>query len=74
MAWITVSSWARGVVFTRLVPASLGALRKALNETVTMAAARYGRKPDDTWMWYLTCRYCSAARAYETLVVAHYRR
>ncbi len=62
-----------GVVFTRLVPASLGALRKALNETVTMAGARYGRKPDDTWMWYLTCRHCSAARAYETLVVAHYR-
>ncbi len=62
-----------GVVFTRLVPASLGELRKVVNETVALAEARYGRKPDDTWLWYLTCRICSAARSFETLVVAHYR-
>lgn len=62
-----------GVAFTRLVPAPLGEIRHVVNETNRKAAERYGRSPDSTWLWYLTCRYCSAGRDYETLVVAHYR-
>ena len=62
-----------GIVYTRLVPAPLGEIRQVVNETNRRAAERYGRKPDSTWLWYLTCRYCSADRDYETLVVAHYR-
>ncbi|MGD9933853.1 MAG: hydrolase [Dehalococcoidia bacterium] len=62
-----------GVAYTRLVPAPLGEIRQVVNETNRKAAERYGRQPDSTWLWYLTCRYCSADRDYETLVVAHYR-
>ena len=62
-----------GIVYSRLVPAPLGEIRQVVNETNRRAAERYGRKPDSTWLWYLTCRYCSADRDYETLFVAHYR-
>ena len=62
-----------GVAYTRLVPAPLGEIRQVVNETNRRAAERYGRQPDSTWLWYLTCRYCSADRDYETLIVAHYR-
>ncbi len=62
-----------GVAYTRLVPAPLGEIRHVVNETSRKAAERYGRQPDSTWLWYLTCRYCSADRDYETLIVAHYR-
>ena len=62
-----------GFAYTRLVPAPLGEIRNVVNETNRKAQERYGRKPDDTWLWYLTCRACSAARGYETLIVAHYK-
>jgi hypothetical protein len=62
-----------GVAFTRLVPAPMGQIRKVVEDTEKLAKERYGRKPDSTWLWYLTCRICSEARAFETLVVAHYR-
>lgn len=62
-----------GVVFTRLIEAPLGAMGKAVDQTNREAKAKYGRTPDDTWVWYLTCRHCSRARNFETLIVAHYR-
>lgn len=62
-----------GYVFTRLLPAPLGELNKVVDATRADALARYGRAPDDVWVWYLTCRNCSWARGFETLVVAHYR-
>jgi len=62
-----------GVAFTRLTPAPWGEMRRLVNETEEMAAARYGRKPDNLWVWYLTCRTCSSERNFETLIVAHYR-
>ncbi len=62
-----------GVVFTRLVPARYGDMKRVVEETVAAATERYGKKPDATWIWYLTCRGCSAERDYETLVLAHYR-
>lgn len=62
-----------GIAFTRLVEAPLGAIKKAVSAATADAKARYGRSPDDVWVWYLTCRKCSARRNYETLVVAHYR-
>ncbi len=62
-----------GVAFTRLVGAPLGTIKKAVAGAEADAKVRYGRGPDSTWVWYLTCRKCSARRNYETLVVAHYR-
>ena len=62
-----------GVVYTRLVPAPLGAMKEAVAETRAAARARYGREPDGIWVWYLTCRVCSSPREFETLIVAHYR-
>lgn len=62
-----------GVAFTRLVPGKMGTLGKLLSETTGMAIGRYGRKPDNVWLWYLTCRECSEPRGFETLIVCHYR-
>lgn len=62
-----------GYVFTRLASAPLGELTKVVDATRADALGRYGREPDDVWVWYLTCRHCSWARGFETLVVAHYR-
>ena len=62
-----------GFVYTRLIDAPLGSMGKAVDQTNKEAKAKYGRDPDDTWVWYLTCRECSKPRNFETLVVAHYR-
>lgn len=62
-----------GVAFTRIVEAPLGSIQKAVAGAVKDARQRYGRPPDATWVWYLTCRKCSGPRNYETLVVNHYR-
>jgi hypothetical protein len=63
-----------GVAYSRLLPAPWGELTRLLKETVDKATERYGRRPDDTWVWYLTCARCSSERDYETLFVAHYRK
>lgn len=63
-----------GLIYSRLVPAPMGAMRRAVDETVVQSQVRYGRSPDHVWLWYLTCRLCSGDRDYETLVVAHYSR
>jgi hypothetical protein len=63
-----------GVAYSRLVPAPLGEMKDALGQTRRRARERYGRKPDDMWVWYLTCRFCSAERDFETLFIAHYRQ
>jgi len=63
-----------GIAFSRLLEAPWGEMRRAVDETVAVARARYGRKPDEVFVWYLTCRQCSRARNFETLVVAHYRQ
>jgi hypothetical protein len=62
-----------GVVFTRLLPAPPGKVRPCVRAVEEEARERYGRAPDHTWLWYLTCRVCSEARNFETLVVAHYK-
>lgn len=62
-----------GVAWSRLVPAPYGKMKQVVDETVTAARARYQKKPDDVWVWYLTCRICSAPREFETLIVAHYK-
>ena len=62
-----------GTAFTRLVEAPLGAMGKLVREFETEARHKYGRAPDATWLWYLTCRVCSRERNFETLIVAHYR-
>lgn len=62
-----------GFAFSRLVPAPWGEMQKVVDQTEAIATEKYGRKPDDMWVWYLTCRECSAARNFETLIVAHYR-
>lgn len=61
-----------GFAYTELHSAPLGSLQKAVNQVDAAAAQRYGRKADNVWVWYLTCRVCSAPRDYETLFVAHY--
>ncbi len=61
-----------GLAFTRLLHAPFGAMKGLVKETRDMAKARYGRDPDDLWVWYLTCPECSADRDWETLFVAHY--
>jgi hypothetical protein len=63
-----------GVAYTRLLPAPPGKVRIAVTTTEEEARERYGRPPDDIWLWYLTCRVCSEARNFETLIVAHYRQ
>jgi hypothetical protein len=62
-----------GVAYSRLVPAPMGQMKGAVEETVTAARKRYGRKPDGVWLWYLTCRLCSSERNFETLVIAHFK-
>jgi hypothetical protein len=61
-----------GIAFTRLLQAPWGQLPKLTKATQAEAKERYGRDPDNTWVWYLTCRECSRARNFETLIVAHY--
>ena len=63
----------RGVAFTRLVEAPWGAMQQTVDSARDTARERYGRNPDELWVWYLTCRQCSRERNFETLVVAHYR-
>lgn len=62
-----------GFAFSRLLEVPWGEMKSAVERTKTEAREKYGRKPDDVWIWYLTCRECSAARKFETLVVAHYK-
>jgi hypothetical protein len=45
-----------------------------VKDTVKAAKERYGRGPDGTWLWFLTCARCSVPRDFETLIVAHYKR
>lgn len=61
-----------GVAYTRLIPAPYGEFKKRADAFVEEATEEYGRHPDGLWVWYLTCRTCSAARDFETLFVAHY--
>lgn len=61
-----------GFVYTRLLPAPWGQMQRVVDETRDKARERYGRDPRDVWLWYLTCRRCSADRDFETLVLAHY--
>jgi hypothetical protein len=63
-----------GVVYTRIVQAPWGKMRSVVDGVVDEARAKYGKSPDDVWVWYLTCKDCSAARDFETLVVAHYKQ
>lgn len=62
----------RGVAYTRIVSAPWGKMRAVVDEAMDEASARYGRRPDDLWVWYLTCKVCSVGRDFETLIVAHY--
>ena len=61
-----------GIAYTRLRPAPYGSMQKIVDETRSEAEARYGRAPDELYVWYLTCKWCSAELEYETLFVAHY--
>ncbi len=61
-----------GFAYSRLVPAAYGDLKRRFEETEEEAVARYGRRPDSMWTWFITCRQCSAERDFETLFVAHY--
>lgn len=63
-----------GFVYTRLLPAPWGQMQGQMDATRDAAREKYGRNPDHMWIWYLTCRVCSADRNFETLFVAHYRR
>lgn len=63
-----------GMAFTWLVEAPWGKMRQVVDEASEVATERYGRAPDDVWIWYLTCRQCSTERNFETLVIAHYRK
>ena len=62
-----------GVAFTRVFEAPWGQLKKVANQTKLEATMKYGRAPDKLWIWYLTCRHCSRARNFETLIAAHYK-
>ena len=62
-----------GMAFSRLVSAPWGQMKSLVEESENMAEERYGRRPDDIWVWYLTCRICSSERNFETLIVGHYR-
>lgn len=61
-----------GLAFTMLLPAPWGDMKKLASECRKAGKERYGREPDDIWVWYLTCGECSGPRNYETLFVAHY--
>ena len=62
-----------GVAFSQLVQAPWGQMKGAMEKTQHAAREKYGRNPDDTWIWYLTCRICSRERHFETLIIGHYR-
>jgi hypothetical protein len=62
-----------GVAYTRLIPAPWGQMHRVVEETRKRAKEKYRRDPDGIWIWYLTCRTCSAPRDFETLIVAHFR-
>lgn len=62
-----------GSAFTYLAPAPFGAIKDVVKAAEAAAKEQTGREPDATWLWYLTCRVCSAAREFETLVVCQYR-
>jgi hypothetical protein len=62
-----------GFAYTRLVPAPWGDMQKVVDQTDAIATEKYGRKPDDVWVWYLTCKFCSSERNFETLIVAHFK-
>ncbi len=63
-----------GIAFTHIAPGPPGKVKDVLDETKMLAKEKYGRDADAEWIWYLTCRICSAAREYETLVALHYRK
>jgi hypothetical protein len=63
-----------GIAYSRLFEAPWGKLSKYADETAKESEKKYGRKPDNIWVWYLTCRRCSKARNFETLIVAHFRQ
>lgn len=63
-----------GIAFTHIAPGPPGKVGDLMTESRRMAKERYGRGPDAEWIWYLTCRHCSAARDYETLIALHYRQ
>jgi hypothetical protein len=62
-----------GVAFTRIVSAPWGKMHAVVDEVADEAKEKYGRPPDGIWVWYLTCKVCSVARDFETLVLAHYK-
>jgi hypothetical protein len=62
-----------GIAFTRIFEAPWGQLNRVAEQTEMEAKEKYGRKPDATWVWYLTCRVCSKERNFETLIAVHYR-
>lgn len=62
-----------GWAYSQLHEAPFGAVARLLAQTKAAAATRYGRDPDSLWIWYVTCKECSAERNFETLFVAHYR-
>ena len=62
-----------GFSFTKIYEAPWGQMRNLMTEFETQATARYGRRPDKTWVWYLTCQICTTERNFETLFVAHYK-
>lgn len=61
-----------GIAYTRLFEAPWGELKRAARRFRNEGEARYGRQPAEVLAWYLTCRVCSRARNFETLLVAHY--
>lgn len=63
-----------GIAFTKIHEAKWGQLNRAAGFTKLEARSKYGRDPDNLWVWYLTCRVCSQERNFETLIVAHYRQ
>ncbi len=62
-----------GVAFSRIVEAPWGQMQRIVDEARDAATERYGRAPDNLWVWYLTCRECSRERNFETLVIAHFK-
>ncbi|MGH2632661.1 MAG: hydrolase [Tepidiformaceae bacterium] len=62
-----------GIAFTVLLEAPWGEMQGKAEHVKDLARERYGRDPDDIWVWYLTCRECSHERNFETLIIAHYR-
>lgn len=63
-----------GIAFTQLMEAPWGEMRHKVDTAREVATQHYGRKPDNLWVWYVTCRECSHERNFETLIIAHYRQ